>query len=208
MRVIIKNENSKCFKTKKNCSTGRKWNAIWKKADFFQERCTAAFFCSYLGMDINTPVVHPKIKKDSDGSIMEQYGIVKGNTVVLIPIAYTCKMVGKQFWVALANALSKKGYNVVVNASSDYQIEGFNNILPPLSDIAAIVEYAGLAVSIQCGLSDLLVESGCQCEVLMAERSFDYTRYTKKNSPYAVRNMYLVEDENWELVYREIINKY
>jgi len=100
--------------------------------------------------------------------IIQKYSIIKGKTVILIPSAQTAKMLPIIYWNKIARLLIDKGYTVFTNVKeiTEPTIEGTNPIVIPLRLAIATVHYAGIAISIRCGLTDLLAIGNCKVDSL------------------------------------------
>lgn len=101
-------------------------------------------------------------------TIIKKYNIQKGKAVILIPYAQSAKLIDFEKWEKIVIILKNKGYNVFTNVKdeSEKEIENTIPIIIPLKYMITVTQYAGLAISIRCGLTDLLAVSECNIEVL------------------------------------------
>ena len=67
-------------------------------------------------------------------------------------------MLSMQNWEELVKVLSNQGLKLFTNVKDDSElpIKGTLPIVVPLKYIITLVDYAGSAISIRCGLTDLL----------------------------------------------------
>lgn len=121
----------------------------------------------YLGLPKDTAWKRPLLRHEEDVlPYISGYDLRPGRTVVLIPQAYTCQTFASSFWLALASKLTLKGFDVCFNCPETYDTGKFPKLMPPLSVMSALVKYAGGCISMQCGLADFLLLSGCQITVI------------------------------------------
>lgn len=118
----------------------------------------------HLGIPYNVPSEYyagiPN-KKEFE-KIIEENNIEKGKMVLLIPYSRSAKMLPDTFWEKLAKRLSEK-YVVYTNVGEDEQpIKGTKPLFLPLDMLGAVVNYGGYAISIRCGISDLLALGKCE----------------------------------------------
>lgn len=137
------------------------------------------------------PSIHPL-----SGNEKSYYDRIAKNSIMLNPLATTCKMLDKVFWLELAAKLEEKGYKVLFNCPETYDHGHFDFFQPPLDTLPSIVKEMKGAISIQCGLSDLLVECGCNTIVLFVHREGDtnYRRFTNNGTPFEVPNGIVLDE--------------
>lgn len=117
--------------------------------------------------------------------IVKENQIIQGKSVILIPYAKSTSMLPVSFWEELAERLSDN-YRVFTNVAKSGE-EAIKNTIPlnvSLEYIVDIVKYAGNAVSIRCGLTDVLALGKCNCQVLYAIDSEYERNYAQVNSLY------------------------
>lgn len=111
-------------------------------------------------------------------------GIEENKAVILIPYAQSARMLPIPFWERLAEKLSKR-YQVFTNTGSgEMAIKGTEPLFIPFEYVVDVVKYAGKAISIRCGLTDILALGKCDCMVLYAVQNETDLNYAKVNSLY------------------------
>ena len=163
-----------------------------------------SFYTEYLGLNISSSVDHP-VPVNKLG-YENEYEFTAGKGVLLIPEASSCKMLPSEFWNELSDKLTNEGYKVFVNAGGDESKIKGTSVFLTLWEMPSFVNACGKAISIQCGLSDLLVEAGCNCDVLIAEKTFSCSRSSNNpNVPFAIKQMHFNEDSDWKVYMDEIL---
>lgn len=155
---------------------GHSW--YWDKNEFYADLPATTYIPGFIYKvrDLGIPysTTHQDISnpiEDDDETLQEiirSNAIVKGKSVLLIPYARSAKMMNNRNWEKLANTIRAQGYEVYTNVKNDSDtiIEGTKAICVPLKYIIAVVNYMGSAVSIRCGLTDLLAVGDCDCETI------------------------------------------
>lgn len=116
--------------------------------------------------------------------VIDKYKIKKGKSVILIPYARSAGMLPFDFWTALASDLQKE-YMVYTNIADDEMpVYGTIPINIPLEYLIDIVNYAGHAVSVRCGITDILALGNCNCQVLYYMKNSVEERYSRVNRLY------------------------
>lgn len=187
-----------------NRSTRTKFDRILSSQEIEPCYKMGAFYTEYMGLDLSSPVDHPVPLNKSNYE--KEYDFTAGKAVLLIPEARSCKMLPSEFWNELSDRIADKGYKVFVNAGGDKTKVKGTRVFLNLCEMPSFVNACGKAISIQCGLSDLLVEAGCDCDVLIAEKTFSCSRRSDNPSvPFSVKQMHFNEDSNWKVYMDEIL---
>lgn len=221
--VVLSNRDIRClcvYLDDKNSERMRAYNSIWSSKQQRQradnpllykkgENRLAKVYADYFNVDWKSNITHP-IVKDIDDLTFELNHLTKGKTVVLNSKANTCKMCSDKFWINLAHKLADRGYLIVFNGEPDYDTEEFLKIRPELDEISAVVNFCGSCISIQCGLSDLLVESGCCVHVVFNENIGDtnYERHSSSGGPYTIPKMYINRGNEEDKIIEDILLNY
>ena len=138
-----------------------------------------------------------KIRKEAD-EIFIKKGLLKGESVILIPYAQSAASFSIDFWEKLVDILSKK-YKIFTNvAKNENPIKNTTELSLPINMVPYAVNYAGYAVSIRCGLSDVLALG--QCEKTLVLYNTD-TKYEKKYAE--INSLYINGEES--ILYRNAI---
>lgn len=100
--------------------------------------------------------------------LVNSLGVKKGRSVLFIPYARSQPEMPDAFWGKLAQTIQQAGYKVYTNVKDDTEkpIQGTIAAKIPLKYAITFVQYAGSAISIRCGLTDLLAVSDSDVEVL------------------------------------------
>lgn len=99
--------------------------------------------------------------------IIESEKINERNSVIFIPYAQSVPMLPKEFWEILVEKYRKRGYEIYTNAADgEKEIPGTKALSIPLEYMIDVVNYAGHAVGVRCGLIDLLALGQCNCQVI------------------------------------------
>lgn len=164
----------------------------------------------YMGVSDAKKICHP-IPVEISNALANSYGIVPNKTIILNPVANTCKMLDPEFWLDLANELYQYGFYIVFNAEDKYNSGNFPKILPSLELIPGLVKYAGGVISIQCGLSDLLIESDCNVHVIFCPQEDDngHYRFSNEGIPFEVPVRYIIEENaDYDVKIKEILDNF
>lgn len=141
--------------------------------------------------------------------IIKEYGIIKSKSVVLIPYAQSAKLAEVDQWMQLAHKLKEKGYKVFTNIKdgSEKEIKETIPMIVPLKYIIPIIQYCGLAISIRCGLTDLLAVSTCNIEVLYQIENVEDLAFAKICSSKLGKDNVLYK-KKWYLNYDDSFEKF
>lgn len=145
------------------------------------------FKCRHLGLDYNAPSKYIDVSYENDKDFkkyIDGTGIEKDNSIILIPYAQSATMLSVEFWEGLVRKLSNK-YKIFTNVvNNECAIKGTIPIFIPFEYLVDCVNYAGKAISIRCGVTDVLALGNCDCTVLYAwENEIDFN-YAKVTSQY------------------------
>lgn len=190
---------------------------IWE-FDFHFNRCWIRFRPGFTFMDTFRKYVYALEDKtlpclpafaECGQQVKEHFGrlgLHPGLTVIIAPFAYSIvAQPPKIFWQVLVSRLREAGYDVAVNARTEYE----TNFLPDvpvmsyeLSDSLAYLEYAGAFVSMRSGFCDVTSKAKCHKVILYPEyEGIDYERHRSDIHFGGLKNMGLCDDA-WELEYR------
>lgn len=106
-------------------------------------------------------------------------------SILLVPYARTCQMLPESFWEKLVNKLSDL-YVLYTNVNEhETAIKGTIPIKIPLEILAAVVKHIGCAITIRCGIADVLALGECENVVVIYNIIDDIERnYVKTNQLY------------------------
>lgn len=146
----------------------------------------AEFYTRYLKIDGNSTVCRPDITRideclDSDRVLNE----CNEKSVLICPMASTVKRIPDLFWEKLVCEIRNKGYKVYINGG--LQIADSIAINPGLIELIDLARKAKRTISLQSGLSDLLVELMVDCHVIMYEEQAYFRR--KNDYPFVVPSL-------------------
>lgn len=98
-------------------------------------------------------------QKNSD-DIFEQYNLVKGKTILIVPYSNTLGSIPEKHGKELVERLKEKGYSVCTNVAGDEKaIEGTEGIFIPYDTVLDFVNKAGGAIGVRSGLFDIVSSS-------------------------------------------------
>ncbi len=121
---------------------------------------------------------HPIFEnKDSEiKKIMDENGLVSGNTIVLSPYSNTLADLPDEFWNKLAKKISEQGFFVCTNISnvSELAIEGTVPVFFPLTIAPQFIEKAGYFIGVRSGF----------CDIVSGANATKVILYDKKNRFY------------------------
>ena len=116
--------------------------------------------------------------------LIKEYGILKDKSLILIPYAKTAEEIPMTFWNRIIEKFSSI-YQIYTNvAGNEIPIEGTKSITVSLEYIVDIVKYAGAAISVRCGLTDLLALGECNCQVVYMATTPEELNYAQVTSLY------------------------
>ncbi|MCQ2523349.1 MAG: hypothetical protein MJ123_03340 [Lachnospiraceae bacterium] len=175
-------------------------NDIWKNKhsqDLFN-KCKhskigyhAEFYSTYLKIDIRSQIKKPDISLIGNYLSNRNSNLdFTGKTILICPLAQTVKMIPNTFWEKLVSRIISKGYKVYINGNMD--IENAITIKPDLIELVDLASKVNRVISLQSGLSDLLVELGIECDVIMYEEQAFYRR--KDDYPFVVPSLTGIND--------------
>lgn len=100
--------------------------------------------------------------------LVRELNVIEGKSVLLIPYAQSAKEMSKPFWEKIVKILHEAGLKVYTNVKDDTEkpIAGSVSAVIPLRYVTTFIQYAGSAISIRCGLTDLVAVSDSDVEVL------------------------------------------
>lgn len=150
-------------------------------------------------------------------SLIDSLNVIKGKSVLLIPYAQSAKEMPVDFWISIARILRELGYNVYTNIKDNTEspIKGTIPAIIPLKYVITFIQYAGSAISIRCGLTDLIAVSDSDVEIIYkVENDIDNMlvgiwsfKLGKENLLY--RNKWVISNREDEKNFEDYIkNKY
>lgn len=106
--------------------------------------------------------------------LFEEYGLKKGNTVILFPYAKTATSLDVSFWERLAEELKNKGYIVCTNCGGDGEpeINGTIKLFFDLRYSIETVEEAGCIVGLRSGLCDVISTANAKKIIIYPDRIY------------------------------------
>lgn len=149
--------------------------------------------------------------------LVKKYEVLEKKSVLLIPYAQSAKQLDASFWEKVATILNNNGYKVYTNIKDESEnvIKGTQGVVIPLRYVNTFIEYAGSAISIRCGLTDLIAVSHNDVEVLYRVENMEDDfmakiwsfKLGKENVLYKNRWLFR-EQEDYIKFYSYIENKY
>lgn len=135
-----------------------------------------------------------EMSKETD-DILIKNGLLKGKTVILIPYAQSAACFPVEFWEKLVSILSEK-YKLFTNVGKNEKpIKNTSALYLPLNMVPYAVKYAGCAISIRCGLTDVLALGQCEETLVL------YKTDSKQEKDYAdINSLYINGQES--ILYR------
>lgn len=101
----------------------------------------------------------PKIPEQDIGEIVERYGLMKGRTVFINPVANSVRCDASELLAEAASALKEKGYRVVTLTakSADAPVNGTQAIPCGLETAFSLIKFGGILIGVRSGFMDLMV---------------------------------------------------
>lgn len=115
---------------------------------------------------------------DSIKNVFYKKGLIPGRTIIISPFSSSAYILDFIWWTRLVERLTKLGYTIATNVSSDsdYEIVGTKRLFIPYEEIKSYVEYAGYFIGARSGLCDIIGDCDCYKIIL--------TPYWDKNLPW------------------------
>lgn len=90
-------------------------------------------------------------------SLIEKHGI-GGQSVILMPFAYSTEQLPTDFWEEIAGLLHDMGHEVFTNVKDDSElpIRGTTGLCADIATMAALCEKCGLVIALRSGICDVL----------------------------------------------------
>lgn len=131
------------------------WFRGYKGLDF------RTLFCGFVfDLPLNAYGRHPDLSRFQNEvhTIFEEFGLQKGNTVVIAPYSNTLMELPDTFWMDIVHELKKKGYMVCTNCGGEKEkeIEGTTRLELPLQYVPQFVQEAGTFIGVRSGLCDII----------------------------------------------------
>ena len=152
----------------------------------------------------HSKITNPRSESERDFiRIINDLKVQKNKSVLLIPYAQSAKEFDVSLWELIGKKLNNLGYKVYTNVKDETEpaINGTISAVLPLRYVITFIEYAGSAISIRCGLTDLIAISDCDVEVLYKiedENDIYFSvvtslKFGKENSMY--KNRWFIKNE-------------
>lgn len=139
--------------------------------------------------------------------ILSANKIKQGKSIILVPYAQSACMLPIEFWEELVKYLSLQ-YEVYTNVVGKEQpVAGTKPVYIPLEYVIDVVNYAGTAISIRCGLTDVLALGKCNCQVLYYIKNDVEENYANVNRLY-INGEESILNRNAYYVYKDFDTKY
>lgn len=104
--------------------------------------------------------VHPVFEDAGDRikELEDEYGLIKGKTVILAPYSTTLTDMPSMFWESIAEELRNDGWIVCTNSGGDEEpaIEGTRGVFFPLDIAPQFISWAGAFIGVRSGLCDVI----------------------------------------------------
>jgi len=158
----------------------------------------------------------PVIKDEWKNSALqrfENYGLIKGRTVILAPEAVTLPIVDKAIWETIAQLLKNEGYIVAANASREgiSTIPGTIPIWFPLGEAIPMAELAGWVIALRSGFCDLIAAANCRLDVIypphktLQGTAYDMFSLLKMGLSTTAREHIVTEDSDTNAIIKQIL---
>ena len=100
----------------------------------------------------------PQVQQENSDELFSNYGLVKGQTVVLSPYANTVLPVAGEVWEEVVRILKKKNYTVCTNVATEKEaaVKGTVGVFIPYSKILDFLNKAGGFIGLRSGLCDII----------------------------------------------------
>lgn len=170
-----------------------------------------------MHLDLDYSVKSVFLKDISDRSdvveIIRKNKIRKGKAIVLVPYSQSSLNLSMSFWEKLAEKLTES-FQVYTNVGpNENAIINTTPLVVPLETLPAIVNYAGHAITIRCGIADILALGECKGMICLhysnSEMWKNYARvnsmYVNEKDSYLYSNSLLIESSEDEQDYIELL---
>lgn len=150
---------------------GADWRFIGKEYKVPFPLAQILFKTKHLGLKYDVKSKYIKgvgVEDEGFKNFINKTGLKREKSIILIPYAQSAGMLPIIFWEMLAKALSNK-YEVYTNIGpKELEIKGTSPLYIPFEYVIDTINYAGKAISIRCGLTDIVALGKCNCQVLYA----------------------------------------
>ena len=185
------------------------YKKYWLEVQYQDEWLLSRFYSDYLNLIEKSNIEKPIVNDEkSIVQFIKENAIQKGKSLIIIPDANTYPMMPDEFWNKIATFFMEKKYNVYINSNKEHNIICNGYIMPKLADITAIVNYAGVCISIQCGLSDLLVAADCPCYVIQTGNAESQCRQAIEGAPFAIKHLFNTSPYRWKETSNEVLKEF
>ncbi len=105
-------------------------------------------------------------------NVFKEYGLRKGNTIVLSPYSNTLSDLSLSFWGNMAETLKVKGFDVCTNCGKDERpIAGTKGVFVPLNIAPQFISKAGYFIGVRSGFCDCISASDAKLIILYDKRN-------------------------------------
>lgn len=182
LRVYSKSETKEHYNI-----IGADWKFMSKERKVPYPIAQVLYKTKHLGLDYDVKSKYIKGFGWTDTrfrNYIDTTGIEEGKSIILIPYAQSAGMLPVSFWEELAIQLSAK-YSVYTNVGpGESAIKGTTPLFIPFEYVVDTIKYAGKAISIRCGLTDLIALGQCDCMVLYSVKNQMEENYSRVTSLY------------------------
>ncbi|WP_107840294.1 hypothetical protein [Metasolibacillus meyeri] len=117
-----------------------------------------------LSKEIQPELPNVSISEERLVQICEQYGVVKGKSVIIAPYANSIPLIKANFWEELVASLKMLGLKVFTNCGTPEEdpIQGSERIFYEFHEAVAVSEFAGTIICYRSGFSEIIATSKCR----------------------------------------------
>ncbi|MGG2084594.1 hypothetical protein [Lysinibacillus pakistanensis] len=117
-----------------------------------------------LSKDVHPEFPNISISEERLIQICEQYGIVRGKSVIIAPYANSIPLIKASFWEELVVSLKIAGFKVFTNCGNPEEepIKGSERIFYEFHEAVAVSEFAGTVICYRSGFSEIIASSKCR----------------------------------------------
>lgn len=142
----------------------------------------------------------PKMYENNEAvyRIIQENGLKKGKTIILVPYAGTYARISESFWEELAIRFRQRGYTVItsVDPEKEKAITGTNGVFVPYQVWGTFLEYSGGLVGLRNGLLDVSEDIKCKKVALYTTTRERFQNGDKSYlESFSINDMY--ERDDW-----------
>ena len=132
------------------------------------------------------------MRQETADKYFEEYGLIKGKTVLISPYSGTLGGISKTACEDMVRALKENGYSICTNTGpGEEPIDGTVGLLIPYSQVLDFVNKAGYFIGMRSGLCDVISSTDSRMVVVHQENLANY---------FGMKNMGIKQDNILELV--------